>query len=137
EAKSLSHFYLTRKTLESDTQAKLDPARALNTVGRNELGVDDAEGGGIRRIEGRIQEVDVVEEVEKVGGEDHLDAFGDGRGLAEAHVEIPEGKAGERAIAPVVGIGSQQSRPEVSEGSHRVGKVVESGACSVVAGVTA
>src|SRR6266851_5863535 len=73
-----------------DSQAHLNPARARGSIGRNQLRVDDAEIRGIRQIERWIEEIDVVEEVEKVSGKLDAHLFGHMRDFPEPHVQVPE-----------------------------------------------
>jgi hypothetical protein len=52
--------------LEREAQCKLDPAGTREAVRRNELGVDHAEGAGVGHVEGRVEKIGVVEDVEAV-----------------------------------------------------------------------
>ena len=55
-----------RSLLEREAQCKLDPAGTREAVRRNELGVDHAEGAGVGDVEGRVEKIGVVEDVEAV-----------------------------------------------------------------------
>jgi len=55
-----------RSPLEREAQSKLDPAGTREAVRRNELGVDHAEGAGVGDVEGRVEKIGVVEDVEAV-----------------------------------------------------------------------
>ena len=57
---------LVEEWLKVETEPELDPARTLNTIGGNQLGVDHAEGGGVCHIKRRIQKVRVVKDIEEV-----------------------------------------------------------------------
>jgi hypothetical protein len=123
--------------LELDAQAKLNPARTLNAVRRNQLGVDDTEGGWVGDVERRVKEIDVVEEVEEVSRKLDFQSLGNGCRLADAHIKIPEAEARQRAVSAVVGVRGQQSLAEVTNGGSRIREVVEASARSPVARVTA
>jgi len=106
-------FLLSKVSLEFEAQANLNPSRTLNAVRGNQLGIDHAEGGWVGRIERRIQEIDVIEEIEKVGGEFKFYSLRNIRSFPEAHVEVPETETGEGATSPVVRVAAQQCRTEI------------------------
>jgi hypothetical protein len=67
----------------------------------------------------------VVENIEKVCREHHLDSLGNVRRFSEAHVHIPETETGQGAIPPVVGVRGDQDLAEVLNCGCRILKVVK------------
>ena len=107
-------FLLNQVRLELEAQTKLNPARTLNTVGGNELGVDDAEGGWVGHVKRWIKEIDVVEQVEEVGRKFDFDPLRD-RGLfPEGHVKVPEAQPLERTVSAVIGVRCKQRLAEIA-----------------------
>src|SRR5436190_10464680 len=95
-------FLSVENALEIDAEAELDPARTGNAVRRNQLRVDDAECSRVGGVKGRVKEIGMVEDIEKVEREFGTDSFRNGSDLAEAHVEIPVAEAAKRTVATIV-----------------------------------
>src|SRR5260370_40292541 len=108
-----------------DPEAELNPACAGDAVGWNELRVDYAESRWIRRIERRIQEIRVVEDVEEVGGKLHLDPLGYSGRFPEARVPVPEAKAAQRTVSPIVCVCSKKRRTDLQQGPAGVGEIAQ------------
>jgi hypothetical protein len=53
--------------LERNAQTELNPAAALRTIGRNQFLADDAEGGWALKVQCRLEEIDMIEDVKEVG----------------------------------------------------------------------
>ena len=62
----LSSFICSR-TLEANAQAELNPAATLRAIGRNQFLADNAEGRRVLQIHGRLEEINVVENVKEIG----------------------------------------------------------------------
>lgn len=116
--------------LELEAQTELNPTRTLNAIRRDELGVDDAEGGWVGRVERWIQEINVVEEVEEVGGKFDFYSLRNVCSFPEAHVEVPQTQTWERTIPAIVGVGGQLSLAEIRDRSRRIREIIEPGACA-------
>ena len=62
--------------LEVEAQAELNPARSGSVaVSGNQLGGNDAKAGPLVDIQARVDIVDVVEDVEEIGGKAHREFF--------------------------------------------------------------
>ena len=53
--------------LKRKAQTELNPPAALRAIGRNQFLADDAEGRRVLKIHGRLEEIDVVENVKEIG----------------------------------------------------------------------
>jgi hypothetical protein len=99
-----SPIFVLEEYLESDAQAHLNPSRTLNAIRGNKLRVDHAEGGWVGRVKRRIQEIDVIEEIEEVGGKlDFQPLCNTGR-FPYGHVEVPVTKTRQRTISAVISV---------------------------------
>jgi hypothetical protein len=113
-------FLVENRCLEFDAQAHLNPSRPLNAVGGDQLSVDNAKSAWVCRVQRRIEEVNVVEEIEEVRRKLEFYSLRDGRGLSEAHVQVPKTQTWERAAPAIVGVSGQQSRTEIRNCSRGV-----------------
>ena len=51
---------------------------------------DDSECGWVGGVKRRIEKIDVIEEIEEVGGKLEIDSLRYDRRFPETHVEVPE-----------------------------------------------
>ena len=70
----------------------------------------------------------MVEDVEEVGGKLRLDPLGYSGRFPEARVQVPEAKAAQRTVSPIVCVCSKKRRTELQEGPAGVGEIVQAGA---------
>src|SRR5260370_8589591 len=80
------------------------------------------------RLERRMQEIRRGEDVEEVGGKLHLDPLGYSGRFPEARVQVPEAKAAQRTVSPIVCVCSKKRRTELQEGPAGAGEIVQAGA---------
>src|SRR5690348_7920031 len=111
--------------LELDAQAKLNPARPGVAVGRDQLGVNHAKIGQVRRVQSWIKERWVIEGVEEVKGIFESKILANLGDFAEAHVEVFEPEAAQRTAPACRSVGREQDGTKILEGRTRILEVID------------
>lgn len=111
--------------LKLDPQAELQIARGIIAIRRQVRARSYTEACRICQIQTWICEIDIIEQIEGVGGETQLDTLGNRRVLADFDIEIPGAESVNRITFTSAPVDTQQGNTEIRRGLLWIGEQID------------